>query len=65
MLPHASHTGEVVLELSELDLELPLGADRMLGEDVEDELRAVDDPCRERVLEPPLLSGRQLVVDEE
>jgi len=29
----------------------------VLGEDVEDQLGAVDDPCTERVLERPLLRG--------
>jgi hypothetical protein len=57
VLPHASHAWEVVFELGQLDLELPLGADRMLGEDVEDELRAVDDAQLELVLQAPLLPG--------
>ena len=65
MLPHAPHAREVVLELCELDLELALGADRVLGEDVEDQLRPVDDSRGERVLEPPLLGWAQLVVDEQ
>ena len=47
VLPHAAHARQVVLELRELDLELALGADGVLGEDVEDQLRAVDDPCVE------------------
>ena len=38
-----AHARQVVLELRELDLELPLGADGVLGEDVEDQLRPVDD----------------------
>ena len=62
MLPHASHARDVVLELRELDLELALGADGVLGEDVEDQLRAIDDARRERVLEAPLLRRRQLIV---
>src|SRR3954469_5607621 len=41
MLPHAAHPRQVVLELRQLDLQLAFGARRMLGEDVEDELRAV------------------------
>ena len=55
MLPHAAHAREVVLELRELDLELSLGRRRVLGEDVEDQLRPVDDARVERVLEEPLL----------
>ncbi len=44
VLPQSAHAGKVVFELRELDLELSLGADGMLGEDVEDQLRAVDHP---------------------
>ena len=65
VLPHPPHPREVVLELRELDLELPLGADGVLGEDVEDQLRAVDDPRLERVLERPLLWRAELVVDDQ
>ena len=65
VLPHAAHPRQVVLELRELDLELALGAARVLGEDVEDQLRAVDDPRLEEVLEPALLRGLELVVDEQ
>ena len=65
MLPHAAHAREVVLELRELDLELALGRDGVLREDVEDELGPVDDAGLELVLEQPLLRRRQLVVDEQ
>ena len=65
MLPHAAHAREVVLQLRELDLQFSLGADGVLGEDVEDQLRAIDDARLERVFERPLLSGVELVVDEE
>ncbi len=44
---------------------LPLGADGVLGEDVEDQLRAVDDARLERVLERRCCVGDELVVDEE
>ena len=65
MLPHPPHPREVVLELRQLDLELALGAARVLGEDVEDQLRAVDHARLEQVLEPPLLARDELVVDEQ
>jgi hypothetical protein len=55
VLPHAPHARQVVLELRQLDLELALGRDGVLREDVEDELRAVDDARGEGVLERPLL----------
>ena len=54
-----------VLELRQLDLEPALGAGRVLGEDVEDQLGAVDDPRRERVLEGALLGRIELVVDNQ
>ncbi len=65
VLPHSPHPREVVLQLRELDLELSLGADGVLGEDVEDQLRAVDDPRLERVLERSLLRRAEFVVDDE
>ncbi len=65
VLPHAAHAREVVLELRELDLQLALRADRVLREDVEDQLRAVDDARLQRVLERPLLRRLEFVVDEQ
>ena len=65
VLPHAAHAREVVLELRQLDLELALGAVRMLGEDVEDQLGAIDDTRLQLVLELSLLRRAQLVVDEQ
>ncbi len=65
VLPHPAHARQVVLELRELDLELPLGRDRVLGEDVEDQLGAVDDAGCECVLERALLDRVELVVDDE
>jgi len=65
VLPHPAHPREVVLELCELDLELSLGADGVLGEDVEDQLRAVDDPRLQLVFERALLRWGQFVVDDE
>jgi hypothetical protein len=51
VLPHAAHARQVVLELRELDLELALGAPRVLREDVQDQLCAVDHAGAELVLE--------------
>ena len=65
VLPHAPHARQVVLELRELDLELSLSRHRVLGEDVEDQLRAVDDARVERILERSLLRRVELGVDEE
>jgi hypothetical protein len=56
---------EVVLELCKLDLQLALRAARMLGKDVEDELRAIDDARLERVLERALLGRGDLLVHEQ
>ena len=44
---------------------LPSALDGVLGEDVEDQLRAVDDARLERVLEQALLARVELVVDEQ
>ena len=65
VLPHAAHARQVVLELGELDLQLSLRARRVLREDVEDQLRAVDHARVERVLEEPLLRRIELVVDQQ
>jgi len=65
VLPQPAHPREVVLELRELHLELALGADGVLGEDVEDQLGTVDDPRGELVLERALLHRAELVVDEQ
>ena len=63
MRPQSPHAGEVVLELRQLDLELPLGRVSMVGEDVQDHGRPVDHRNAERLLEVPLLPRHQLVVD--
>ncbi len=63
MRPEAPHSREVVLELSQLDLELALGGVRVVGEDVEDHRGAVDHGHAERLLEVALLPRRELVVD--
>ena len=60
--PQAPHPRQVVLELRQLDLELALGAVRVVGEDVEDHRGAVDHRHAERRLEVSLLARHQLVV---
>ena len=65
VLPHAAHARQVVFELRQLDLQLPFRGDCVLGKDVEDQLRPVDDPNAELVLEEALLRRLELVVDEQ
>ena len=60
--PQPAHPGEVVLQLRELDLQLALGGVGVVGEDVEDDRRAVDHGHPERLLQVALLAGEQLVV---
>src|SRR5204863_255646 len=62
MGPQPPHTGEVVLELGELDLELALGAVGVVGEDVEDHGGPIDHRHPEGRLEISLLTGQELVV---
>ena len=62
MGPEPAHAGEVVLELGQLDLELALGRVGVVGEDVEDDRRAVDHRHVERLLEVALLARLELVV---
>ena len=65
MLPGAPHPRQVVLELCQLDLELPLGADGVLREDVQDQLCPVDDAGLQRILEEALLRRLELVVHDQ
>ena len=60
--PEAAHAGEVVLELGQLDLELALRRAGVVGEDVEDDRRAVDHRHVELLLHVALLARQQLVV---
>ena len=60
--PEPAHAREVVLQLRKLDLELALGRVRVVGEDVEDDRRPVDDRDAERFLDVALLARQQLVV---
>jgi len=60
--PEAAHAREVVLELRQLDLQLALGRAGVVGEDVEDDRRAVDHRDVQLLLEVALLAGHQLVV---
>ena len=64
VLPHPAHARQVVFELRELDLQLALGRDGVLRENVEDQLRPVDDARVESVLEVALLRRVELVVDD-
>ena len=63
--PQAAHAREVVLELRELHLELALGRAGVVGEDVEDDRRAVDHRHAELLLEVALLARQQLVVHRD
>ena len=65
VLPHPAHARQVVLELGQLDLQLSFRADRMLREDVEDQLSAIDDARLQRVLERALLCRLELAVHEQ
>jgi hypothetical protein len=53
------------LELRQLDLELAFPRARVAGEDIEDELGAVEHPAGERGFEVAQLGGAQVVVEED
>ena len=55
----------LVLQLGHLDLRLALGALGVLGEDVEDQRRAVDDLDLGAVLQVAQLAGRELAVADD
>ena len=60
--PQPAHAREVVLELGQLDLHVALGRVRVVGEDVEDDRRAVDHRHAGRFLQVAFLARQQLVV---
>src|SRR5262249_34901800 len=57
--------GHEVFELRELHLQLAFARARAPGEDVENQLRPIDDRASERFLEIPQLRRRQLVVEDD
>lgn len=63
--PHAREAREQVLQLRQLDLQAPLAGPRATGEDVEDELRAVEHLAAREHLEVSPLRGREFVVKDQ
>ncbi len=61
----ANEPGEQVLQLGQLHLKLALASACAPREDVEDQLRAVDDLSLERLFQVPRLRGAQLVVEDD
>ena len=55
---------ELELEAGELDLQLGLRRTGAAGEDLEDDLRAVEDPHAQRLAEVEGLDGVEVVVDD-
>ncbi len=64
-LARSDEPRQEILQLRELDLQLPFPRARAAREDVEDELRAVDDLAAERLLEIAQLRRAQLVVEDD
>src|SRR5215217_2184308 len=64
-LTPAPQPGQHVVELGQLDLGLAFAAGGVLGEDVEDQHRAVDHLGVDQLLQVPELPGRQLVVHDD
>ena len=64
---HASahEPGQQVFQLRELDLQLPFPRPRAPGEDVEDELRAIDDLATDLLFDLPELRRGQLAVEND
>ena len=63
VLPEAPEAGERIVELGDLHLDSRLARARPPGEDVEDELGAIDDVDVEDLLDVPRLRGREIVVE--
>ena len=60
----AGQPGQHVFELRQFYLELAFARSRMAGENIQDELGAVDDPAGQRVLQVAQLGWAQIVVDD-
>ena len=63
--PHAGQTGQLVLELSQLDLQPTLMRAGVLGEDVEDQAAPIEHLDRQQFLQRLLLLGAELIVGVE
>ena len=61
----ADQPRQQVFQLRELDLQLALARPRAAREDVEDQLRAIDDLAADLLLDLPQLRRRQLVVEDD
>ena len=61
----AGQTRQQVFQLRQLDLQLPFARPRPPREDVEDQLRAVDDLATDLFFDLPQLRRRQLVVEDD
>ena len=63
--PGADQTRQQIFELGELHLQLAFPRARAAGEDVEDQLRAIDDLALDLLLDLPQLGRGQLVVEDD
>ncbi len=63
MSPKSRESREQMLELRQLDLQLAFARPGALGEDVEDERRAVENLALEDFFEVAALRGRKVVVE--
>ncbi len=64
MAPHAGEAGQQIFVLGQLHLEPPLAGGGPLGEDVQDEGRAIQHLDPQVLGEGPLLGGREVVVED-
>ena len=61
----AGQARQQVIQLRQFHLQAAFPGARAAGEDVEDELRAVDDAARQLLLQIALLGGREVVVEDD
>ena len=62
--PEAAEAGDQVAQLGQFDLKAAFDGPGALGEDIEDELGAVDDADAQKVLEGASLGGGEVVVED-
>ena len=63
--PHPGKTRKKILQLSELNLKTAFPGPRATGENIEDELRAVQDLSTRQLLEIASLCRRKLVIEDQ
>src|SRR5947207_15346289 len=61
VMPHPGETRQKILQLSQLDLQTAFTAARALCENIQDQLRTIENFARKQIREVPSLRRRELI----